>query len=178
MRKRSMVPLPVYKSSAGSLQKSQWRVIDPGALSPWNVMSWGIRQLKGFVVGSEASESAPRLQIQELVLVENLQVWISVRTRKQGHFLSGCSSSDHLRALQQEAADLVVKKATGHNSSKMDLIYSKESFVEDFATILHDVTELSDADFDVLLLYLSRDSGSIAYDGKVCRGTMHGHVDR
>ncbi|KAJ5102158.1 hypothetical protein NUU61_004380 [Penicillium alfredii] len=167
MRKRSMVPLPVYKSSAGSLQKSQWRVIDPGALSPWNVMSWGIRQLKGFVVGSEAGESAPRLQIQELVLVGNLQVWISFRAREQGHFSSGYSSSDHLRALQQEAADLVVKKATGHNSSKMDLIYSKESFVEDFATILHDVTELSDADFDVLLLYLSRDSGSIAYDGKI-----------
>lgn len=69
--------------------------------------------------------------------------------------------------LLQEAADLVVKKATGGNASKLDLIYSKESFVEDFASILHDATELSDADFDVLLLYLSRDSGAIAYDGKV-----------
>lgn len=67
-----MVALPVYRTIAGSLQKSQWRIIDPGALSPWNVMSWGMRQLKGIVVGSD--ESAPRLQVQELVLVENLRV--------------------------------------------------------------------------------------------------------
>jgi charged multivesicular body protein 7 len=60
-----------------------------------------------------------------------------------------------------------VKKATGGKSSKLDLIYSKESFVEEFAGILNDATELSDADFDILLLYLSRDSGAIAYDGKV-----------
>ena len=70
----------------------------------------------------------------------------------------------------QEAADLVVKKAAGANSSKLDLIYSKESFVEEFASILHDATELSDSDFDILLLYLSRDSGAVAYDGKVCAG--------
>lgn len=73
MRKRSMIPLPVYKTDAGCLRKSQWRLIDPGALSPWNVMSWGVRQLKGFVVGSDG-ESAPKLQVQELVLVENLKV--------------------------------------------------------------------------------------------------------
>jgi charged multivesicular body protein 7 len=73
MRKRSMIPLAVYKTTAGLLQRSQWRVIDPGVLSPWNVMSWGVRQLKGFVVGAE-SDSAPSLQMQELVLVENLQV--------------------------------------------------------------------------------------------------------
>lgn len=77
MRKRSMIPLPVYKTTAGLLQKSQWRVIDSGVLSPWNVMSWGVRQLKGFVVGSE-SDSAPKLQVQELVLVENLQVYFLV----------------------------------------------------------------------------------------------------
>lgn len=139
MRNNSMIPLPVYKTTAGLLQKkSQWKLIDPGVLSPWNVMSWGARQLKGFVVGSE-SDSAPKLQVQELVLIENLQ----------------------------EAADLAVKKATGGNSSKLDLIYSRESFVEEFAATLNDATELSDADFDVLLLYLSRDSGAIAYDGKV-----------
>lgn len=74
MRKRTMVPLPVFKTTPGSLRKSEWRLIDPGALSPWNVMSWGVRQLKGFVVGE--SDSAPKLHVQELVLVENLQVSI------------------------------------------------------------------------------------------------------
>jgi charged multivesicular body protein 7 len=76
MRKHTMIPLPLYKTSGASLQKAQWRLIDPGALSPWNVMSWGVRQLKGFVVGSDG-ESAPKLQVQQLVLVENLQVCIS-----------------------------------------------------------------------------------------------------
>ena len=40
--------------------------------------------------------------------------------------------------------------------------------MNEFAGILDEGTELSEDDFDVLLLYLSRDSGSIAYDGKVC----------
>jgi charged multivesicular body protein 7 len=138
VRNNSMIPLPVFKTTAGLFQKSQWKIIDPGVLSPWNVMSWGARQLKGFVVGSE-SDTAPKLQAQQLVLVENLQ----------------------------EAADKAVKKATGNSSTKLDLIYSKESFIEDFASILNDATELSDADFDVLLIYLSRDANAIAYDGKV-----------
>ncbi|KAJ5948626.1 hypothetical protein N7454_001933 [Penicillium verhagenii] len=139
MRKRSMVPLPLYKTTPGCLRKNQWRLIDPAALSPWNVMSWGVRQLKGFVIGD--GESAPKIQVQELVLVENLE----------------------------EAGDLVVKKATGGKPSKLDLILSKETFVEQYATILHDATELSDSDFDVLLLYLSRDCGAIAYDGRTIK---------
>jgi hypothetical protein len=75
MQKRNMVPLPIYKTDAGCLKKSQWRIIDPSALSPWNVMSWGVRQLKGVVIGSD--ESSPKLQVQELVLVENLKVRLS-----------------------------------------------------------------------------------------------------
>lgn len=72
MRNHSMIPLPVYMTTPGCLQKSQWRVIDPGALNPLNVVGWGLRQLKGFVVGD--GESAPKMQVQELVLVQNLQV--------------------------------------------------------------------------------------------------------
>lgn len=72
-----MIPLQLYKTSAVSLRKSQWSLIDPGALSPWRVMSWGMKQLRGFVVGSESSDAAPKLQVQELVLVENLKVSIS-----------------------------------------------------------------------------------------------------
>lgn len=72
-----MVPLQLFKTSAVSLRKSQWSLIDPGVLSPWRVMSWGIRQLRGFVVGSDSLDASPRLQVQELVLVENLKVaWV------------------------------------------------------------------------------------------------------
>lgn len=77
-----MVPLPLYRTNAGSLRKSQWGFIDPSVLSPWNVMSWGMKQLRGIVVSSEGLESAPRLRTLELVLVENLQVsWLSDRSR-------------------------------------------------------------------------------------------------
>ncbi|KAJ5398099.1 hypothetical protein N7509_006212 [Penicillium cosmopolitanum] len=130
MQKRNMVPLPIYKTDAGCLKKSQWRIIDPIG---------GVRQLKGAVIGSD--ESSPKLQVQELVLVENLK----------------------------EAADLVIKRATGYKPSKLDLIYSKESFVERFSDVLHDATEVSDADFDILLVYLSRDYGVISYDGKTIK---------
>lgn len=79
--------------------------------------------------------------------------------------------------IPQEAADRVVKQTLGGSRSKMDLIYSKEHFTEEFATVLNKDSGLSSADFDVLLLYLSRDIGAIAYDGKVgcdpctCMGT-------
>lgn len=62
----------------------------------------------------------------------------------------------------------MVKQATSTTSSKMDLVCSKEAFINEFAAILDEGSDLSETDFDVLLLYLSRDSGSIAYDGKVC----------
>lgn len=52
-------------------------------------------------------------------------------------------------------------------SSKVDLIYSKESFVNEFANVLSTDSRFSATDFDVLLLYLSRDVGAIAYDGEV-----------
>lgn len=70
--------------------------------------------------------------------------------------------------MSQEAADRIVKQVMGQKPSRTDLIYSKESFVNAFAAIFGGQSELSDADFDVLLLYLSRESGAIAYDGKVC----------
>lgn len=72
-----MVPLQMYRAGTISLSKpSSWNLIDPGMLSPWNMMSWGLKQLKGVVVGSG---SAGHLQAQDLVLVENLKVWVLMR---------------------------------------------------------------------------------------------------
>lgn len=67
----------------------------------------------------------------------------------------------------QEAGSRVTSQATMKASSRFDLIYSKEVFIHDFATVLDNGSELSDLDFEVLLLYLSRDCEAIAYDGKV-----------
>lgn len=68
-----MVPVQLYNASATSLRKPQWGLVDTTALSPWNVMTWGLKQIKGVVVGS--GSDGPRLQPQVLVLVGNLQVW-------------------------------------------------------------------------------------------------------
>lgn len=69
-----MVPLPIYKTSTASLNKSSWRMIDPSSFSPRNVMTWGLKQLKGLLIGPENASSSVRLNVQELVLVENLKV--------------------------------------------------------------------------------------------------------
>lgn len=66
------MPVQLYKASAASLRKPQWGLIDTTALSPWSVMTWGLKQIRGVVVGS--GSDGPRLQPQELVLVGNLQV--------------------------------------------------------------------------------------------------------
>ncbi|KAL2819225.1 Snf7-domain-containing protein [Aspergillus granulosus] len=136
---RVMVPLQLFKASGTSLRKPQWGLIDTTALSPWTVMAWGLKQIRGIVVGS--GSDGTKLQAQDLVLVGNLQ----------------------------EAADKVVRRVTGANLSRTELIYTKEGFMESFATILDDESGLSDTDFDVLLLYLSRDKGAIAYDGTTIR---------
>lgn len=49
-------------------------------------MSWGMKQIRGFVVGSDSLESAPRLRPLELVLVENLQV-CELSTQTEGYYL-------------------------------------------------------------------------------------------
>lgn len=72
IQKRNMVPLEIYKSNNFSLSTSRWRVLDPGVLSPWNVMNWSLRQLKGLVVGTD--NGSAKLRTQTLVLVDNLKV--------------------------------------------------------------------------------------------------------
>lgn len=140
IQKHTMIPLHIYKTTAGSLQKKNWTIIDTAALDPWNIMSWGMKQLRGFVVGSDTRDSLPKLPGQELVLVENLK----------------------------EIANLVITQSAKHSSALTDRVYSKESFVAEYASILSQNTQLSPTDFDVLLLYLSRDTDAIAYDGQVC----------
>lgn len=62
----------------------------------------------------------------------------------------------------------MITQSAKHSPALTDRVYSKESFVAEYASILNQSTQLSPTDFDVLLLYLSRDTGAIAYDGQVC----------
>ena len=72
IQKRIMIPLEVYMSNNFTLSTSRWRVLDPGVLSPWNIMNWSLRQLKGLVVG--ADNGPGKIRTQTLVLVDNLKV--------------------------------------------------------------------------------------------------------
>ncbi|KUL83599.1 hypothetical protein ZTR_11287 [Talaromyces verruculosus] len=139
IQKRNMVPLEVYKSNNFSLSTSRWRVLDPGVLSPWNVMNWSLRQLKGLVVGTD--NGSGKIRTQTLVLVDNLK----------------------------EAAKQVLHVQGSQKASSLDRIYSKERFTNDFNTVLGDDTELSDHDMQALLIYLSRDIKAISYDGKTIK---------
>ncbi|KAH0547721.1 hypothetical protein FGG08_000211 [Glutinoglossum americanum] len=53
--------------------------------------------------------------------------------------------------------------------NRVDRIFSKDMFVKQFAKVLSDKHELSDTDFTALLIFLSRDKGEIAYDGKTIK---------
>ncbi|EED12845.1 vacuolar sorting protein SNF7 family protein, putative [Talaromyces stipitatus ATCC 10500] len=139
IQKRIMVPFEVYRSSNFKLSTSRWRILDSGVLSPWNVMNWSLRQLKGFVVGSD--NTSGKLHTRKLVLVENLK----------------------------ETAKRVLHLQSNRKSSSLDRIYSKERFTNTFSTVLEGDTVLSDDDIEALLIYLSRDINAIFYDGKTIK---------
>lgn len=61
----------------------------------------------------------------------------------------------------------MVNRGLKHSNSYADRIYSKETFVQSFASVLGKEVRLSDMDIDVLLKYLSRDQSAIAMDGDV-----------
>jgi charged multivesicular body protein 7 len=61
----------------------------------------------------------------------------------------------------------VWKQAAARQTSSIDRIYSLERFKAEFAHPVSNDSELSDSDFDVLLTFLRREKGVIAYDGKV-----------
>ncbi|EEA29054.1 hypothetical protein TMatcc_002582 [Talaromyces marneffei ATCC 18224] len=108
IQKRNIVPLEVYRSSNFSLSTSRWRALDLGVLSPWNVMNWSLRQLKGLVVGMD--NGSRKLRSQTLVLVDNLK----------------------------EAAKQVLLLQGSQKASSLDRIYSKERFTNTFGTVLGD----------------------------------------
>jgi charged multivesicular body protein 7 len=56
---------------------------------------------------------------------------------------------------------------SSRNSSTVDRIYSKEMFMQEFANLFGESTELSTTDFEVLLIFLWRDQNRILYDGNV-----------
>ena len=55
-----------------------------------------------------------------------------------------------------------------YGRDEVDRVFTRSLFVSEVATALNtEILALTDSDIDVLLRYLVRDKGAIAYDGKV-----------
>lgn len=68
----------------------------------------------------------------------------------------------------EEAADSLLKKVTS-SGSPFERTFTKKHFRKTYASSLAHGQKLSDRDFDVLLLFLSRDKSVLSYDGKTVR---------
>ncbi|EFR04768.1 SNF7 family protein [Nannizzia gypsea CBS 118893] len=137
-----MMLLDTFLNSQTSPFRSGWlRLPTPPSLS--QVVTWGMKQARGLVMGSDIDNLAGTgmLQTSELVLIDNVK----------------------------QAAGRLIKGVAGHHNSSVDRIYSKEMFMLQFAHIFGEDTLLSTTDFNVLLTYLSRDKNIILYDGKTVK---------
>ncbi|EEQ31054.1 SNF7 family protein [Microsporum canis CBS 113480] len=142
IRSGNMIFLDTFLNSQTSPFKSGWlRLPSPPSLS--QVVTWGMKQARGLVMGSDSDHLAGTgmLQTSELVLVDNVK----------------------------QAASRLMKGVVGHHNSSVDRIYSKEMFMLQFAHIFGEETLLSTTDFNVLLTYLSRDRNIVLYDGKTVK---------
>lgn len=68
-----------------------------------------------------------------------------------------------------ESASKELEKSSRQHATRTDRIYSKILFTKTFMNLLGDNTGMSQADMDVFLRFLSRDKGSIAYDGQTIK---------
>ncbi|EEH44757.1 uncharacterized protein PADG_01046 [Paracoccidioides brasiliensis Pb18] len=140
MRSNSMIPLDTFQMSSTSPFKSTWLCLpSPPTIS--QVMGWSMRQIKGFLPFEGNSDGSEKLQTMNLVLVDNLK----------------------------EVAKRVIAAGAKSHMSNTDYIYSKELFTKQFADILGGKAVLSNLDFDVLLIFLSRDENAIIYDGETIK---------
>jgi charged multivesicular body protein 7 len=68
-----------------------------------------------------------------------------------------------------ELAGKEVLEQVDQFSSRVGRIYSKDMFQEEFGHVFSEERALSSQDMEVLLKYLSRDKGAVAYDGNVVK---------
>nr|KMM72087.1 hypothetical protein CPAG_08386 [Coccidioides posadasii RMSCC 3488] len=142
LRTGKMIALPEFLNSPTSPFKKSWIRL-PAAPSISQILGWGVKQARGLIVGTDYDhvESSKNLQEQDLVLVDNLK----------------------------EAEKRITKEASAHHQSGIDRIYSKELFRARFSYLIGANAELSPTDLEVLLIFLSRDRGSILYDGETIK---------
>jgi charged multivesicular body protein 7 len=68
----------------------------------------------------------------------------------------------------QSAAKELARRATGQ-TTRTDRIFSKKLFYETFSDTLGAQNQMTEADMDVLLKFMARDKGILAYDGQTIK---------
>ncbi|KAI5292704.1 hypothetical protein KEM52_006130, partial [Ascosphaera acerosa] len=148
----ALMPLSDFLDARTSPFAKSWlpRLALPQPPSLGQVLGWGVRTLRGLVIGAEngSDYGLGSVRRQDLVIVENLKVKSLTPASLRCRY--GLLIYPLVRA--SDATTLV------------DRVFAKRTFVDEYCT-WHDAP-LSDADVDVLLTYLSRDVQKVAYDGK------------
>ncbi|KAK5135769.1 hypothetical protein LTR04_004591, partial [Oleoguttula sp. CCFEE 6159] len=145
--RKEMVPLREFLENKTIVYVRSWRV------SPWQVVSWGLRQLG--LTGRTAAED--KLAVGSFVIMANVEV----RPHDGALFVSHIG---HLLTSTQAAANAVLDQISSRTSSNMDRIFSRATFEADFAHTLNSTSPLTPNDFTILLRFLSRDRQEISYD--------------
>ncbi|KAJ9149070.1 Snf7 family protein [Pleurostoma richardsiae] len=130
---KDLLPLQDFLRARESIYYKSW------ASLPWNVVSWGLRQLgiTGVLGGGGGGDRMPGGQFVVLANVE-------------------------------EAARAFAEQTAGKHS-RFERTYSKAHFQKTFASSIIQGKTLSETDMEVLLKFMSRDKGIVVYDGKTIR---------
>ncbi len=143
-----MIPLREFLASRTSIYHRSW------AVTPWQVISWGLRQL-GLASGSSAEDA---LSAGQFVLLGNVEV----SPLTLGPSTPACAYTP------QETARRVLQQVSGR-TNRVNRVFSKDMFRLEFGGTLNEKHDLTEVDIGVLLTYLVRDKQEIAYDGQVSR---------
>jgi len=141
-----MVPLHEFLSSKTSIYNRSW------VPSPWQVISWGLRQLG--VIGAPGSQD--KLAVGNFVVMANVEVRLTL-------------DSLVLHILTSQAAASNTLKQMSSRKSNVDLVFSRSTFATDFAHILDPSHPLTQMDLSILLTHLARDKQAISFDSQTVK---------
>ena len=130
LSKKEMMPVQEFLAAKESIYQKSW------ALKPWEILSWGLRQL-GLAGGQDGEDKLP---VGRLVILANVE----------------------------SAAKELAQRVSGF-TTRTDRVYSKRLFHEAFANVLGSKNQMTALDMDVLLTFMARDKGMLAYDGQIVK---------
>lgn len=147
IEKQQLIPLDEYLNAKTSIYSRSWLP------SPWQVVSWGLRQL-----GLVNRESGDKLRVGKFVVMDNLEV-----SHTPPYPQSPLSTADYSDT--QTAAQSLLSKISKTAVSPTSNIHSLTTFAHAYPRLLGaNNAQLSARDTQILLAYLTRDKPTLSYD--------------